>query len=138
MNAKRVALGMAPYSLVTFPAAVVWHVVLFESQYQSFGYFEGEPNFVLGLLSISFASVIAVRAVCDGEPWRQRCEARAGVCVDHGGILQDGPPARFCRKANHHRGTALCHDGDVLSCVAVWIVWSVSWLDPQRTEAGGL
>lgn len=31
---------------------MVWHVVVFEEQYQAFGYFEGEPSFILGLLSI--------------------------------------------------------------------------------------
>ena len=52
MNYKSVALGTTAYTLVTFPLAVVWHVILFEEKYKAFGYFEGEPSFVLGLLTI--------------------------------------------------------------------------------------
>jgi len=52
MNAKRIALGTAAYTAVTFPIAVLWHVGLFKSLYQSFGYFAGEPSFVVGLLAI--------------------------------------------------------------------------------------
>ena len=52
MDAKRIALGTAAYTAVTFPIAVLWHVGLFKSLYQSFGYFSGEPSFVLGLLTI--------------------------------------------------------------------------------------
>lgn len=52
MNYKSTLLGMLAYTLVTFPLAVIWHVVLFNDAYTSFGYFEGEPNFVLGLVTI--------------------------------------------------------------------------------------
>ena len=52
MDAKRIALGTVAYTAVTFPIAVLWHVGLFESLYQSFGYFSGEPSFVVGLLTI--------------------------------------------------------------------------------------
>ncbi len=52
MNLKLVALGTAAYTLVTFPLAVTWHVILFEEKYKAFGYFEGEPSFALGLLTI--------------------------------------------------------------------------------------
>jgi len=52
MNHKSTLLGTLAYTLVTFPLAVIWHVVLFEDKYHSFGYFEGEPSFVLGLLTI--------------------------------------------------------------------------------------
>ena len=48
-NAILAALG---YVVATFTLAVVWHVGLFEDLYQSFGYFESEPNFLLGLLTI--------------------------------------------------------------------------------------
>lgn len=44
--------GTLAYSLITFPLAVIWHVLLFEEQYHRFGYFEGEPSFLLGLLTI--------------------------------------------------------------------------------------
>jgi len=52
MNYKSTLLGTLAYTLLTFPLAVIWHVVLFEDKYHSFGYFEGEPSFVLGLLTI--------------------------------------------------------------------------------------
>jgi len=52
MNTKRIALGTAAYTLVTFPIAVLWHVIIFNRQYLLFGYFEGEPSFVTGVLAI--------------------------------------------------------------------------------------
>lgn len=52
MQTKQITLGALAYTLITFPLAVIWHVVIFEKQYQSFGYFEGEPDFALGLLTI--------------------------------------------------------------------------------------
>jgi hypothetical protein len=52
MNYNSVLLGMLAYTAVTFPLAVLWHIVLFEPLYFSFGYFSGEPQFHLGLLSI--------------------------------------------------------------------------------------
>lgn len=58
MNAKRIALGTAAYTVVTFPIAVLWHVGLFTSLYQSFGYFEGEASFVVGLLAILMQGAI--------------------------------------------------------------------------------
>lgn len=52
MNYKLSIFGMLAYTFVTFPLAVVWHVVVFEDQYNAFGYFEGEPSFLLGFLTI--------------------------------------------------------------------------------------
>ena len=52
MNMKKIALGTIAYTFGTFSLAVIWHVVLFEARYQSFGYFEGEPSFVIGFLTI--------------------------------------------------------------------------------------
>ena len=52
MRMKIAILGTLAYTLATFPLAVLWHVVLFESRYQAFGYFDGEPSFALGFLSI--------------------------------------------------------------------------------------
>ena len=52
MNYKSTLLGTLTYTVVTFPLAVVWHVVLFEEKYRAFGYFEGEPGFILGLATI--------------------------------------------------------------------------------------
>ena len=52
MDAKKLIVGAAAYTICTFSLAVVWHVLLFKERYESFGYFEGEPNLLLGLLSI--------------------------------------------------------------------------------------
>jgi len=58
MKGKQIILGTLAYTLVTFPLAIVWHVVVFKDQYQSFSYIEGEPNFLLGLLTILLQGVI--------------------------------------------------------------------------------
>ena len=58
MDLKKIALGTAAYAAVTFPLAVVWHVMLFKSRYEAFGYFAGEPNFQLGLLTILIQGAI--------------------------------------------------------------------------------
>ena len=52
MNVKRIGIGTAAYTGATFPLAVLWHVGLFKSLYESFGYFSGEPKFLVGLMTI--------------------------------------------------------------------------------------
>ena len=52
MHPKKLILGAAAYTICTFSLAVVWHVLLFKERYESFGYFEGEPSFLVGLLTI--------------------------------------------------------------------------------------
>jgi len=52
MNAKKVVLGTIAYTVGTFTLAVVWHILIFEGRYRSFGYIEGEPNFVIGFVTI--------------------------------------------------------------------------------------
>ncbi len=52
MNTKPIVLGVLAYALVTFPLAIIWHLVIFKEQYLSFSYIEGEPNFLLGLVTI--------------------------------------------------------------------------------------
>lgn len=58
MKLKATILGTLAYTVVTFPLAVIWHVVIFQSLYNEFGYFDGEPNFLLGLASILIQGVI--------------------------------------------------------------------------------
>ena len=58
MNLKKIALGTAAYTIGTFSLAVSWHVLLFEDRYRSFGYFEGEPSFVVGFVTILLQGVI--------------------------------------------------------------------------------
>ena len=45
MKAKKLILGALGYTVCTFVLAVVWHVLLFEETYRSFGYFEGGAEF---------------------------------------------------------------------------------------------
>lgn len=58
MDIKRAILGTVAYTIGTFSLAVIWHVFLFESQYQSFGYFEGQPSFVIGFATILIQGAI--------------------------------------------------------------------------------
>lgn len=52
MNSKPVIFGTLAYTFVTFPLAVIWHILLFEEKYKGFGYFQGEPSFLLGFVTI--------------------------------------------------------------------------------------
>jgi len=58
MNVRKLILGTAAYTICTFSLAVGWHVLLFRERYESFGYFEGEPDFLLGLLAIVLQGVL--------------------------------------------------------------------------------
>lgn len=58
MDIKKLILGAAAYTFCTFSLAVGWHVLLFKERYESFGYFEGEPNFWAGLLTIVLQGVL--------------------------------------------------------------------------------
>ena len=58
MDIKKLILGAAAYTVCTFSLAVGWHVLLFKERYESFGYFEGEPNFWAGLLTIVLQGVL--------------------------------------------------------------------------------
>lgn len=51
-GAVKLVVGAAAYTVCTFALAVVWHVLLFKERYEAFGYFEGEPDFLVGLLTI--------------------------------------------------------------------------------------
>lgn len=52
MRLKKLVLGAAAYTVCTFLLAVVWHLLLFKERYESFGYFEGEPGILAGLLAV--------------------------------------------------------------------------------------
>ena len=58
MGAGKLLMGAAAYTVCTFSLAVVWHVLLFKERYESFGYFEGEPNFLVGLLTIVLQGIL--------------------------------------------------------------------------------
>lgn len=58
MKGKEVVLGTIAYTVGTFTLAVVWHILFFEDQYRAFGYIEGEPNFVIGFVTILAQGVL--------------------------------------------------------------------------------
>lgn len=58
MHKRSVALGALAYTAVTFPIALIWHLVLFKKQFAAFGYFAGEPNIALGFVSILIQGVV--------------------------------------------------------------------------------
>jgi len=45
MNLTSILVTAVAYIVVTFPLAIIWHLVLFKKRYTEFGYFEGEPKF---------------------------------------------------------------------------------------------
>ena len=57
-GAVKLVVGAAAYTICTFSLAVVWHVLLFRESYESFGYFEGEPDFLVGLLTIVLQGIL--------------------------------------------------------------------------------
>ena len=57
-GAVKLVVGSAAYTICTFSLAVVWHVLLFRERYESFGYFEGEPDFLVGLLTIVLQGIL--------------------------------------------------------------------------------
>ena len=55
---RQMVLAAVGYTLIVFPLALIWHVGLFEQAYHAFGYFDGEPNIPLGLLTIVLQGVL--------------------------------------------------------------------------------
>jgi hypothetical protein len=55
---KPVFAGTLAYTLITFPLAVVWHILLFEEKYKAFGYFQGDPSILLGFVTILIQGVV--------------------------------------------------------------------------------
>jgi hypothetical protein len=58
VNPIKIALGTLAYTIGTYSLAVSWHVLLFEDRYRSFGYFEGEPSFIIGFVTILLQGII--------------------------------------------------------------------------------
>ena len=53
MISRPVLIGTLAYLALTFPLAVVWHMVVFKGTYELIGYFgRSEPRFLYGFLSI--------------------------------------------------------------------------------------
>ncbi|QDT44108.1 hypothetical protein Pan241w_42140 [Gimesia alba] len=59
MNLKKILLGTLGYAAVTFPLAVVWHLVAFKSTYERLGYFSrDEPIIAFGFAAIFIQGAI--------------------------------------------------------------------------------
>ncbi|WP_269583635.1 hypothetical protein [Roseibium sp. Sym1] len=54
----RIGISTLAYCAIVFPLALIWHVGLFKERYQAFGYFDGEPNVSLGLVTIVIQGVV--------------------------------------------------------------------------------
>ena len=56
---KQFFLRALAYVVITFPLAIVWHIVAFRDVYESLGYIgRDEPIFALGFLAIDRKSVV--------------------------------------------------------------------------------
>ncbi|MDE0279682.1 MAG: hypothetical protein OXN16_01180 [Gammaproteobacteria bacterium] len=53
----KIFLTAAGYVVIVFPLALAWHLGLFKEKYQTFGYFEGEPNVLAGLAAVIIQGV---------------------------------------------------------------------------------
>ncbi len=75
MKIKPFILEALAYTLLTFPLAVVWHVLLFKSMYVSLGYFGDEPSFLLGFIAILTQGILLSYGFqifyWGGKPWLQ-------------------------------------------------------------------
>ena len=58
MRLRPVLLGTLAYLLVTFPLAIVWHMVLFRPFYDSVGYLGTSPKVELGFLAILIQGIV--------------------------------------------------------------------------------
>jgi hypothetical protein len=45
------------YVAIVFPLALIWHLALFKQNYVAFGYFRGDPNLPIGLLTITIQGI---------------------------------------------------------------------------------
>ena len=54
----KILLTAAGYVVIVFPLALGWHLGLFKEKYQTFSYFEGEPNVPAGLAAIVIQGLV--------------------------------------------------------------------------------
>jgi hypothetical protein len=55
---KKLVLAAAAYIVIVFPLAVLWHAGLFKERYDAFGYFSGDPNVPVGMVSIVIQGIV--------------------------------------------------------------------------------
>jgi len=48
----KILISAVAYAVIVFPLALGWHVGLFKDRYETFGYFSGDPNIPVGLVTI--------------------------------------------------------------------------------------
>ncbi|MDD9954280.1 MAG: hypothetical protein OXR66_08160 [Candidatus Woesearchaeota archaeon] len=58
MSKGKFVVASLAYIIVTFALAIIWHIVLFEQLYLSFGYFGENPSFLLGFSSIAIQGML--------------------------------------------------------------------------------
>lgn len=54
----KILLAAAGYFVIVLPLALGWHLGLFKERYQTFGYFSGEPNVLVGLATVVIQGVV--------------------------------------------------------------------------------
>ena len=54
----KILLAAAGYVVIVFPLALAWHLGLFKEKYQTFGYFAGEPNVLVGLAAVVIQGMV--------------------------------------------------------------------------------
>lgn len=54
----KILLSAAGYVVIVFPLAMAWHLGPFKAQYQTFGYFAGEPNVPVGFVSVVIQGLV--------------------------------------------------------------------------------
>ncbi len=142
---KKFVMGAVAYIVLTFPLAVVWHIVLFEDTYRALGYFAREqPSFVLGFVSIATQGVIlsAVYPLLVRRPDSWRDNLRFGLLM--GGFLwsshvagdaakfEISPLPQYFAMETFYLGLQFGLFG-----VAVWLIHRGGRDRPQRHAAAG-
>ncbi|QDV52259.1 hypothetical protein [Gimesia fumaroli] len=59
LNYKKIVLGTLGYAAITFPLAIVWHLVLFKATYDRLGYFSREEP----IIAFGFAAIFIQGAI---------------------------------------------------------------------------
>ena len=132
MKTRQISLGTGAYTLITFPLAVIWHVAIFKEQYESFSYIEGEPSFLLGLVTILIQGFILYLPVSICFVSRQGNCTRFEICVTDRGLFLDIPRIGICGQTRHQHTDAFCIHGKLLSAIAVRNIRYFDWLNLRK------
>lgn len=58
MITKNLIFSAIGFILITFSLAPLWHIILFEEQYQQTGLYSGNPNYIIGFITIITQSIV--------------------------------------------------------------------------------